>query len=129
MYSGTPITLDITGEEHYSVLYDHAVELIQSGVLGEIRHIRARWHRNNTWPDNDGWHPDIPDLRDYGCQSDSIAAQIKKISKELGKDAELAYLTDQLKEEREQNITIDTTQIFFNTKLGHKLPPSVVWSL
>ncbi|UCF05108.1 MAG: GTP-binding protein [bacterium] len=42
--------------------------------------------------------------------------EIKRISKELGKEAELAYLTDQLKEEREQSITIDTTQIFFNTK-------------
>jgi len=42
-------------------------------------------------------------------------AEIRKISKELGKDTELAYLTDQLKEEREQNITIDTTQIFFKT--------------
>jgi len=43
-------------------------------------------------------------------------AEIKKISKELGRDTELAYLTDQLKEEREKNITIDTTQIFFSTK-------------
>lgn len=42
-------------------------------------------------------------------------AEIKKISKELGREAELAYLTDQLKEEREKNITIDTTQIFFNS--------------
>lgn len=40
-------------------------------------------------------------------------AEIKRISKELGKDTELAYLADQLKEEREQNITIDTTQLFF----------------
>jgi sulfate adenylyltransferase large subunit len=43
-------------------------------------------------------------------------AEIRKISKELGKDTELAYLTDQLKEERERNITIDTTQIFFKTR-------------
>ncbi|HNV86505.1 MAG TPA: GTP-binding protein [Candidatus Omnitrophota bacterium] len=42
-------------------------------------------------------------------------AEIKKISEELGKDTELAYLTDQLKEEREQNKTIDTTQTFFKT--------------
>ncbi|MBN1354095.1 MAG: GTP-binding protein [Candidatus Omnitrophica bacterium] len=42
-------------------------------------------------------------------------SEIKKISRELGKDAELAYLADQLKEEREKNITIDTTQIFFKT--------------
>ena len=42
--------------------------------------------------------------------------EIKKISKELGKDTEMAYVVDQLKEERERNITIDTTQIFFNTR-------------
>lgn len=42
-------------------------------------------------------------------------SEIKKISKELGKDTELAYLADQLKEERERNMTIDTTQIFFKT--------------
>lgn len=41
--------------------------------------------------------------------------EIKRISRELGKDTELAYLTDQLKEEREKNMTIDTTQIFFKT--------------
>lgn len=43
-------------------------------------------------------------------------AEIKKISRELGKDTELAYLTDQLREERERNVTIDTTQIFFKTR-------------
>lgn len=42
-------------------------------------------------------------------------AEIKKISAELGKDTELAFLADQLKEEREQSMTIDTTQIFFKT--------------
>ncbi|UCC94795.1 MAG: GTP-binding protein [Candidatus Omnitrophota bacterium] len=45
--------------------------------------------------------------------------EINKISKELGKDTQLAYLADQLKEEREQNITIDTTQIFFQTRKRH----------
>ncbi len=42
--------------------------------------------------------------------------EIKNISRELGKEAELAFLTDQLKEERERSITIDTTQIFFRTR-------------
>lgn len=42
--------------------------------------------------------------------------EIKKISRQLGKDIELAFLTDQLKEEREQNKTIDTTQIFLKTR-------------
>ncbi|MHC9538713.1 MAG: GTP-binding protein [Vulcanimicrobiota bacterium] len=43
-------------------------------------------------------------------------SDLKRVSRELGRDTELAYITDQLKEERERNITIDTTQIFFSTK-------------
>jgi len=42
--------------------------------------------------------------------------EIKKISRQLGKDTEMAYLTDQLEEERRQNMTIDTTQIFFKSR-------------
>jgi small GTP-binding protein len=43
--------------------------------------------------------------------------ELQKISREFGKDTELAYLADQLKEEREKNLTIDTTEIPFKTKL------------
>ncbi|MFM8406401.1 MAG: Gfo/Idh/MocA family protein, partial [Pirellulaceae bacterium] len=32
-------------QRHYSVLYDNAVHLIQQGVLGQLHHIRAQWHR------------------------------------------------------------------------------------
>ncbi len=42
--------LSIGHQRHYSMLYAHAADVIRSGVLGEIRHIRALWHRNNTWP-------------------------------------------------------------------------------
>ncbi len=42
--------LAIGHQRHYSMLYAHAVEVINSGVLGEIRHIRALWHRNNATP-------------------------------------------------------------------------------
>jgi len=42
--------------------------------------------------------------------------EIKNISRQLGKDAELAFLTDQLREEREKNMTIDTAQVFFKTR-------------
>jgi predicted dehydrogenase len=41
--------LSIGHQRHYSMLYAHASDVIHSGVLGEIRHIRALWHRNNTW--------------------------------------------------------------------------------
>lgn len=42
--------------------------------------------------------------------------EIKKISKTLGREAELAHLADHLKEERERSMTIDTTQTFFKTR-------------
>ncbi len=69
--------LTIGHQRHYSLLYAHGVELLKSGDLGDIRHIRALWHRNNTWPRlgpdgtvvkehghdlfKDGWYPLIPD--------------------------------------------------------------------
>ena len=42
--------------------------------------------------------------------------EIKSVCKELGKGIEFGYLMDHLQEEREQAITIDTTQTFFKTK-------------
>lgn len=48
--------LSIGHQRHYSLLYAHAVEVIKAGELGDIKHIRALWHRNHTWPrlDKDG---------------------------------------------------------------------------
>ncbi len=50
--------LAIGHQRHYSALYDNANYLVQEGHLGEIRHIRALWHRNNANPqykkDKDG---------------------------------------------------------------------------
>jgi predicted dehydrogenase len=42
--------LAIGHQRHYSMLYAHALDVIKSGVLGDIHHIRALWHRNNTKP-------------------------------------------------------------------------------
>jgi predicted dehydrogenase len=73
--------LTIGHQRHYSMLYAQAVEAIRAGVLGDIKHIRALWHRNNSWykvdkngkplvdkdgkplPDQirDSWRPDIRD--------------------------------------------------------------------
>lgn len=46
--------LSIGHQRHYSMLYAHASEVINSGLLGDIRHIRALWHRNFTWPRLEG---------------------------------------------------------------------------
>jgi predicted dehydrogenase len=40
--------LAVGHQRHYSMLYAHATEVLRSGVLGDITHIRALWHRNNV---------------------------------------------------------------------------------
>ncbi len=42
--------LAVGHQRHYSALYDNANFLLSSGVLGDVRHIRANWHRNNAQP-------------------------------------------------------------------------------
>ena len=42
--------LAVGHQRHYSALYDNANYLVQNGVLGDVRHIRALWHRNNAQP-------------------------------------------------------------------------------
>ena len=53
--------LAIGHQRHYSVLYDNANDLIKQGVLGDIKFIRASWHRNNSWPNIDSWNKKVPD--------------------------------------------------------------------
>ncbi len=52
---------------------------------------------------------------DTGSLPKEKIEEIKKVSKELGKDVEFAFAIDHLKEEREQEMTIDTAQLFFKT--------------
>jgi predicted dehydrogenase len=88
--------LAIGHQRHYSMLYAHALEVLNAGELGDIHHIRALWHRNNARPRldanknpmtdaktgaplyQDGWYPDIrPEdrqalesrVRDFGYKS------------------------------------------------------------
>lgn len=46
-------------QRHYNVLYDHAIKLLQSGVMGDLHYIRAQWHRNNK-PGGDSWKQPVP---------------------------------------------------------------------
>lgn len=56
---GNPIILAVGHQRHYSMLYDNAVDQIKQGLLGQIHHIRAQWHRANM-PGNDSWQPSLP---------------------------------------------------------------------
>ncbi len=51
--------LAIGHQRHYSVLYDHAVQLVKKNLIGQIHHIRAQWHRGNL-PGKDSWQPPLP---------------------------------------------------------------------
>lgn len=46
---------------------------------------------------------------------EGVMEEVTKTSLELGREVEFAYLLDHLEEERQQGITIDTTQVFFKT--------------
>ena len=45
------LLLAVGHQRHYSVLYDNANYLVQQGMLGDIKFIRAQWHRNNSFRD------------------------------------------------------------------------------
>ncbi len=52
--------LAIGHQRHYNILYDHATNLINSSVVGDIHYIRAQWHRGNL-PGNDSWQMPLPE--------------------------------------------------------------------
>ncbi len=51
--------LAVGHQRHYSVLYDNANHLVSQGLLGDIKYIRAQWHRNNSFPHRDSWRKKI----------------------------------------------------------------------
>ena len=51
----TGMLLSVGHQRHYSVLYDNANELVKQDLLGDIKFIRAQWHRNNSFPGRDSW--------------------------------------------------------------------------
>jgi predicted dehydrogenase len=84
----TDRVLSIGHQRHYSLLYAYAVELVRSGALGDIKHIRALWHRNNTWPLRDEHGKIIKDENGQIQLRDSWRPEIKKA------DADDAKLRD-----------------------------------
>ncbi|MEX2026198.1 MAG: Gfo/Idh/MocA family oxidoreductase, partial [Pirellulaceae bacterium] len=52
--------LAVGHQRHYSVLYANANDLVSKGLLGDVKFIRANWHRNNSFPGRDSWMKNIP---------------------------------------------------------------------
>lgn len=77
--------LAVGHQRHYSVLYDNAVHLIQWGLLGELHHIRAQWHRGNL-PGRDSWQQPLPGGEvafGGGKKVDRIVSELKKMEAAL----------------------------------------------
>ncbi len=55
-------------------------------------------------------------LYDTNSLPEERIEEIKQICESLGKEIEFSYVMDHLEEERDQGITIDTAQTFFNTE-------------
>ncbi len=54
-------------------------------------------------------------MHDTNSLKEGVLEEIQRVCKDMGKEFEFAYIADYLREEREQEKTIDTTQMFFKT--------------
>lgn len=79
----TGLILATGHQRHYSILYANAVDQIKRGVLGDLHHIRAQWHRGNL-PGSDSWSPSMPVPM---LTKEEYVALKKKTKKEKGIDA------------------------------------------
>jgi predicted dehydrogenase len=113
--------LAVGHQRHYSALYDNANFLIEQGLLGDIRHIKALWHRNNAVPrikkdpdgnliygsdgmpeyekDPDGnivyfdsWKPGVP------ADDEKIPAEALTLTVENSKGKKFTYAYDDIKQ-------------------------------
>ena len=82
--AGNSIHLATGHQRHYNIKYDNAVNLIRWGLLGQLHHIRAQWHRGNL-PGSDSWKMPIPggETTELGKEYNKILGDIKHREKLL----------------------------------------------
>ncbi len=78
--NGKPIHCATGHQRHYSVLYDNAVHMLKWGMIGQLHHIRAQWHRGNL-PGKDSWQPPMPGIE--GGKPGKIETELAKFEKDL----------------------------------------------
>jgi predicted dehydrogenase len=79
-----PLVMAVGHQRHYSILYDNAVEQIRQGLIGDIHHIRAQWHRDNApYPKNDSWKPVLPGDKHPKTGEDLLLKELGEWQKKL----------------------------------------------
>ncbi|MGN6548201.1 MAG: Gfo/Idh/MocA family oxidoreductase [Aureliella sp.] len=90
-------------QRHYSVLYDNAVHLIRAGLLGQLHHVRAQWHRGNV-PGNDSWAMPIPGtnevvtVRGKTKETNRIVDKLNSFKRELDQTTDPAKIEELTKQ-------------------------------
>jgi predicted dehydrogenase len=87
--SGNPLLLAVGHQRHYSILYANAVDQLRRGLLGDLHHIRAQWHRGNL-PGSDSWSPPLPPPKGYTLKD--FERELNAVRKSGDKVAEKAFL-------------------------------------
>lgn len=78
------LLLAVGHQRHYSVLYENAAHLIDMGLLGDIKFIRAQWHRNNSFPGSDAWRKWQYDSYGRADQEHLLKLEKEGVLKDLG---------------------------------------------
>ena len=113
--------LSVGHQRHYSILYDNAVNLIRWGLLGEIHHIRAQWHRNNR-PGKDTWALPIPggEIANGGKRVDQIKTQLDRFIDVFNDPATSAKDRARLKQQIAQWTKWDLDQTVRASQFGYE---------
>lgn len=125
-----PIHLATGHQRHYSILYDNAVHLLRWGMIGQLHHIRAQWHRANL-PGKDSWQPPLPKGEIGGKPEDSVVLkQLARFQADLKKaksPAEIDLLTKKVAQwEAWMADDVDAERFgYISSKLGDRERPAL----
>ncbi|HJQ79739.1 MAG TPA: Gfo/Idh/MocA family oxidoreductase, partial [Lacipirellulaceae bacterium] len=114
----TGLILAVGHQRHYSILYDNAVHQIKQGLIGDIHHIRAQWHRANM-PKNDSWQPPLPNDKKLADELNSWKSVMAGKHKTVPKPEKPEAITEWEKKIAQKQAQIDDITDELAQKYGY----------
>jgi predicted dehydrogenase len=93
--------LAVGHQRHCSILYDNALEMVRSGLLGKLHYLRAQWHLPDL-PGKDSWQPPLPkEAKPDDKQTDALQEKLNGFNAEIKalKEKEAKAESDKEKED------------------------------